>query len=102
MTNIIITVETDSMTKTGHMMRVKVMKGTTRTSQVGTTSEILGVEVIERTLRIETSHMTQVEAGIYMILEDLEGAKERVDQEIEIGLTLEIEVRKDCVIAAEN
>ena len=42
MINITITIETDSMTKAGHMIKVEVIKGTIRTSWVGITLEMMG------------------------------------------------------------
>ena len=55
------------------------------------------VEVIG-TLRIETGHVTEAEAGIEMMVENLGEAEERVDLEIQIGLALVIEVRRNGVI----
>ena len=96
-TNNTITIETDSMTKAGHVIKVDAIKCTIRTSEVGTTLEIIVIEVnivkvIGRTLRIEKDHMTEAESEIEVIVEDLGGAEERVDLEIEIGLTLRIKV----------
>ena len=59
MTNIIKTIEKDSMTKAGHMIKAEVIIGTIRTSEVGTTLEMIGIEVniievIEEILRIGT------------------------------------------------
>ena len=53
-------------------------------SEVRTTLEMTGVdinivEVIEETLRIETGHTIDAEAGIKLIVEDLEEVEERVD-----------------------
>ena len=39
MTNIMKTIEKDSMTKAGHMIKAEVKIGTIRTSEVGTTLE---------------------------------------------------------------
>ena len=53
------------MTKAGNMFKTKVIIGTIRIFEVGTTLEIIGIEVniievIEETLRTETGHMTEV------------------------------------------
>ena len=69
--------------------------------------EIIGievniVEVIEGILRIETGHMMQAESGIEMTVEDLGQVEERVDLEIEIGLTVGTKVRREGVITAES
>ena len=58
------------------MIKVEVVIGTIRTSEVEATLEMIGVEVniVEvkgASLRIETGHMTEVEAGIDMIEKDL-------------------------------
>ena len=52
MINIIITIETDCMTKSGHVIKAEVIMGTIRTIEIGVTIEIIGigintVEVIE-------------------------------------------------------
>ena len=64
------------MTKAGHLMEIEVIIGTIRISEIGTTLERIGIagnmiKVIEETLRIETGHMTEVEAGIETTEEDL-------------------------------
>ena len=44
--------------------------------------------MIRGTLGIQTGNMTEAEAGIDIIVEDLGGVEMRVDLEIEMGLTL--------------
>ena len=56
--------------------------------------------MIEGTLRIETGHMT--ETGIVMIVEDLGGARETVDLEIEKGLGPVTKVRREGVLTVES
>ena len=56
------------MTKADDIIQREIIIGTIRISNVGTTLEMIGInvnimEVIEETLRIETSHMIEVEAG---------------------------------------
>ena len=68
MPNIITKTETDPMPKADHMIKVEVIIGTVRTLEVGVTIKIIGlgvniVEMIEGTLRIETGHVTEAEAG---------------------------------------
>ena len=58
------------------------------------------VEVIGGTLKLETGHMTKAE--IEMILEDLGGLEERLNLEIDMGLTQGIDVRREGVITEEN
>ena len=64
------------MTRAGHMIEIKVTIGTMRILEVGTTSEMTAIEVnvievIEETLRTETGYVTEEEAGIEIIEEDL-------------------------------
>ena len=78
MTNIKITIETDSMTKVGDV--IKVIIGTISASAVGTMSEMTGIEVniaeiIEEILRIETACMTEAEAGMEMKVKELGGVE---------------------------
>ena len=42
---ITIKIETDSMTKAGYMTEIEVTIGTIRISEVGTTLEMIGIEV---------------------------------------------------------
>ena len=100
MTNII---ETDSMTKAGIMRKVEVIIGIIRTSEVGTTLEMVGIEVdimevSKEILRIERGHITEVEAGIKMTGEDLGGIDEIVDIEVGVGQTLGIKVKEKVSI----
>ena len=46
--------------------------------------EVNIIKVIEETLRTETNHMTEVEAGIEITEEDLAGIEENVDLGIEV------------------
>ena len=92
-------IETDSMMTAGHIIKLEVIIGTMRTLEVGVTTEIIGIEVnivqvVEGTLRIETGHMKEAEAGIGIIVEDL-GAEERVDLEIDIDLTLRVKCSRE-------
>ena len=77
---IIIKIETDSMTKAGHMLKIEVIRGTIRISEVETTLEIIGIEVniiavIEEALKKDTCYMKEVETGIEITEEDLVGKK---------------------------
>ena len=52
----------------GNFIKVKVIIGTIRISEVGTILEMMGIEVnlievIEETLRIKTDHIIEVEMG---------------------------------------
>ena len=76
MIKITITIETDSKTKAGHMVKVEFIIGTITTLEVGVTIEIIGiqiniVEVIRRTLMIEMGLMREAEAWIEMKVKDL-------------------------------
>ena len=61
------------------MIKIEFIIGIIRISGAGTTLEMMGIEVyiiievIEEILRRETGHMTEVEAGIETIEEDLVG-----------------------------
>ena len=81
------------MTKASYMIKIEVKAGIIRTSEVGTTLENTGIEVniievIAETLRIETGHVTEVEARIEVIVEDLGGIEEIVDLGIVVDPTL--------------
>ena len=59
------------------MIKVEVIIETIRISVVGKGLGMIGIEVyvievIEETLKMETGHMTEVEAGIEIMEEDLE------------------------------
>ena len=86
MTNIITALKTDSMKMAGHMIEAEAIIGTVRTSVLRATSETIRIEMIQETLRIETDHMMEKEAGINMTKELLEGAEVQVDLKIETGL----------------
>ena len=84
MTNIIKAIEKGSITKAGHLTKGEVIIGIIRTLQVGATIKMAGIEVniiqvIKETLRIETGHMTELEAGIEKIQQDIGGIEEIVD-----------------------
>ena len=55
-------------------------------------------EVIEETLRIEIGHMTELEAEIKMIREDLRGIEVIGDLGIEVDPTVGIKMKTECVI----
>ena len=86
--------------KAGHMIEIEETIGTIRILEVGTTLERIGIElniikVTEETLRIETGHITEVEAGIEVIEEDLAGTEETVDLEIEVDQLLGTKVKTE-------
>ena len=95
------------MTKAGHIIKIEVMIGTIKISEVWATLEMIQIkvnilEVSEGTLRRETGHMTEVEAGIEIIEEDLVGIEETVDLEIQVDLLLETEVKREGVSTVEK
>ena len=75
--------------------------------EVGTNLETIGVEVdiekvIEGTSEIQKDQMTEEEAGIEMIEEDLGETEVKIDIEIETGLTPEIEGRREGIIITKS
>ena len=60
------------------------------------------MKVIEETLSIGTGHLTEVEAGIEIIVEDLVGIKETVGLGIEVDLPQGKKVKRECVITVES
>ena len=77
------------MTKLGHIIKIKVIVGTIRISEVGKALQMIGmkaniIEVIKEMLRIEKGHMTEVDIGIEIIEEDLVEKEEIVNLEIEV------------------
>ena len=60
------------MIKAGHIMQIEVIIGTIRLLEARTTIEMVEIEVniievIEETLRTETGHMIEAEAGMETI-----------------------------------
>ena len=93
--------------KTGHMIEIKVIIGTIRILEVGTTLEMTGIQVnmikvIEETLSIETGHVTKVEVEIKIIEEDLVGIEETVYLGMEVNPPPGIKVNREGVITVEN
>ena len=77
---IMIGIETDVRKKAGHMIKIEVIIGTIKISEVGTALEMVGMEVnminvIEETLRMGAGNMIEVESGIEIIEEKYQELK---------------------------
>ena len=88
-TNIIKTIETDSITKASHIIKVDIVTGIIKTSKVGTTLEFIEIvvnikDLICENLRIDTGHMAEVEVGIEMIWMIKEWVEEIGDLAVEV------------------
>ena len=58
--------------------------------------EVNIIEGIEDTLRMETGHITEVDARIAIIKEDIVGIEETVDLGIEVDPLLGIKMKRKC------
>ena len=72
----IIRIDTDSMTKTGHMVKISLIIEIIRILEVEATLKIIKLQVKEDILGIERGHMTETEAGLEIIGEDVGGIED--------------------------
>ena len=94
------------MTNASHMLKIEVIIRTTRISEAVTILEMIGIEiniikVIEETFSTDTGHITEIEAGIEMIEEELVGIEETMDLGMEADPSLWIKVKREGV-STEN
>ena len=102
-----IQIETDWMKQAGHMIEIEVIIGTIRILEIGSTLEMIEIEVniigvIKETLRMEIGHMTKEEVGIKVMEEDLVGKEQTVDLGIEVDQSLEIKVKREGITTGRD